>query len=167
MNMIDMIDDAPGANVKAELAQHLAKLLSSSVVFKFLAHGYHWNVKSKDFRELHDFFSDIYEDVDSAVDPLAENIRKLGFDAPYFLSDFLEMSCVDGGRRLSNNADEMLVSLYEENNKLLADIKKAFNYANNNANEQGIANFLAERIDMHQKWEWQLRSTIGLDSVGF
>jgi starvation-inducible DNA-binding protein len=167
MNMIEMTEDMPVSSTKAELAQHLAKVLSSSVVFKFLAHGYHWNVKSKDFRELHDFFGDIYEDVDGAVDPLAELIRKLGFDAPYFLSDFLEMSCVDGGRRLSNNADEMLMSLYTENNKMIDEIKKAFNYANENANEQGVANFLAERIDMHQKWEWQLRSTIGLDSVGF
>lgn len=162
-----MNDDMSDSNVKSELAQHLAKALSSVVVFKFLAQGYHWNVKSKDFRELHDFFGDIYEDAESAVDPLAESIRKLGFDAPYFLSDFLEMSCVDGGRRLSNNADEMLASLYEENNNIIADLKKAFNYASNNANEQGIADLIAGRIDMHQKWEWQLRSTIGLDSVGF
>ena len=162
-----MNDDMPGANVKSELAQHLAKALSSSVVFKFLAHGYHWNVKGKDFIQLHDFFGDIYEDVEGALDPIAESIRKLGFDAPYFLSDFLEMSCVEGGRRLSSNADEMLTSLYQENNNLLGDLKKAFNYASNNANEQGIADLIASRIDMHQKWEWQLRSTIGLDSVGF
>ena len=167
MDMIDMHEDMPSANSKAELAQHLAKALSSTVVFKFLAHGYHWNVKSKDFRELHDFFEEIYEDADSALDPIAESIRKLGFDAPYFLSDFLEMSCVDAGRRLSSNADEMLTSLYQENNKLINDLKKAFNYASNNANEQGIANLIADRIEMHQKWEWQLRSTIGLDSVDF
>ena len=167
MDMIEMTEDMPVESTKAELAQHLAKALSSSVVFKFLAQGYHWNVKGKDFYSLHELFGDVYEDIDGAIDPLAELIRKLGFDAPYFLSDFLEMSCVEGGRRLSNNADEMLVSLHTENNKLIDDIKKAFNYASNNANEQGVADFLAGRIDMHQKWEWQLRSTIGLDSVGF
>jgi DNA-binding ferritin-like protein len=61
----------------------------------------------------------------------------------------------------------MLASLYEANNNIIADLEKAFNYASNNANEQGVADLIASRIDMHQKWEWQLRSTIGLDSVGF
>jgi starvation-inducible DNA-binding protein len=162
-----MNQDMSNSNVKSELAQHLAKALSSSVVFKFLAQGYHWNVKGKDFYSLHKLFGKVYEDVDASIDPLAELIRKLGFDAPYFLSDFLEMSCVDGGRRLSNNSDEMLASLYEANNNIIADLEKAFNYASNNANEQGVADLIASRIDMHQKWEWQLRSTIGLDSVGF
>jgi starvation-inducible DNA-binding protein len=162
-----MNQDMSNSNVKSELAQHLAKALSSSVVFKFLAQGYHWNVKGKDFYSLHKLFGKVYEDVDASIDPLAELIRKLGFDAPYFLSDFLEMSCVDGGRRLSSNADEMLASLYEANNNIIADLEKAFNYASNNANEQGVADLIASRIDMHQKWEWQLRSTIGLDSVGF
>jgi starvation-inducible DNA-binding protein len=162
-----MNQDMSNSTVKSELAQHLAKALSSSVVFKFLAQGYHWNVKGKDFYSLHKLFGKVYEDVDASIDPLAELIRKLGFDAPYFLSDFLEMSCVDGGRRLSSNADEMLASLYEANNNIIADLEKAFNYASNNANEQGVADLIASRIDMHQKWEWQLRSTIGLDSVGF
>lgn len=149
-----------------DLAQHLAKVLSSVVVFKFLAHGYHWNVKGKDFREFHDFFADIYEDADGSVDPFAENIRKLGYEAPYFLSDFLELSVVDGGQRQLGDACEMARSLYVENAKLIEALNKAFNVANN-VNEQGIANFIAERIDMHQKWAWQLSMVLVDENTGY
>lgn len=149
-----------------DLAKHLAICLGSTVLSKFIAHGYHWNVKGIEFSQMHDFFSEIYEDYDSAIDPLAENIRKLGYDAPYLLTDFVELSSIPEPTRITSDASAMLLSLYEINNALHECIKKAFNVANN-CNEQGIANFLAERIDMHQKWSWQLRSSLKMDASSF
>ncbi len=149
-----------------DLAQHLAKVLGSVVVFKSLAQGYHWNVKGKDFFEFHAFFQAIYEDVDDSVDPLAENIRKLGYEAPYFLSDFLELSCIDGGQRQLGDCCEMARSLYVENMKLIDALNKAFNVATN-VNEQGVADFLAGRIDMHKKWAWQLSATLADEKAGY
>lgn len=157
---IELNDDLKG---NTDLAKHLAICLGGTVISKFIAHGYHWNVKGIEFSQLHDFFSEIYEDYDSAIDPLAESIRKLGYDAPYLLTDFVEISAVPEPTRITSDASAMLLSLYEVNGTLLGCIKKAFNVANN-CNEQGIANFLAERIDMHQKWQWQLRSSLNMDA---
>lgn len=142
-------------------AEALAKYLGDLVVAKFLAHGYHWNVKGSDFREYHEFFADIYGDYDGAIDPVAENIRKLGFDAPYLLEDFADLSCIKEERIEGGSSLEMLTSLLRINAQMITSSLEAFALANE-ANEQGIANFLAERVDAHQKWNWQLSATLGL-----
>jgi starvation-inducible DNA-binding protein len=161
---MDNLDMSLGEDFKGstDLAKHLAMCLGGTVLAKFIAHGYHWNVKGKHFSQLHEFFQEIYEDYDSAIDPFAENIRKLGYDAPYLLSDFIEISSIPEPTRITSGAHEMIASLYEINGALLGCIKNGFDVANT-CNEQGIANFLAERIDMHQKWAWQLRSSLSLD----
>lgn len=146
---------------KAVLAQKLAVLLSENAAAKTIAHGYHWNVKGMDFREFHSFFSEIYNDYDGTLDSHAENIRKLGFDAPYFLTDFAEMSMNIQEERLSGDATEMLESLVRINGYLIQSNLEAFGLANE-LNEQGIANYLAERDDIMKKWQWQLETTLGL-----
>lgn len=146
-------------HIAIPVAEKLAALLSTLVSAKFIAQGYHWNVKGRDFREFHEFFSDIYEDFDGAIDPTAENILKLGFDAPYLLGDFQEMTCTNEERIQNGNVEAMLVSLVRVNQALLDASFDAFAVANE-ANEQGIANFLAERIDQHKKWNWQLTAAL-------
>jgi starvation-inducible DNA-binding protein len=144
------------------LAQSLAKLLASTVVLKFTAHGFHWNVKGKDFPQFHDFFGEIYEDLESSIDPTAENILKLGYDAPYMLSDFLELSCIEPCDRISDgDHHKMLQRLHADNHKLVKEANEAFKIAND-CNEQGIADFIAGRIDMLQKWNWQLSATLNI-----
>jgi starvation-inducible DNA-binding protein len=60
------------------LTDSLKTVLSDAVTMYFTAHGFHWNVEGQDFSQYHDLFADIYEDVYSSIDPLAEDIRKLG-----------------------------------------------------------------------------------------
>jgi len=79
---------------KLDIAQKLAGVLSDVVTAKYIFQGYHWNVLGPDFGEYHEFFSTLYEDVNSSIDPLAENILKVGYPAPYLLSDFVEMSTI-------------------------------------------------------------------------
>jgi starvation-inducible DNA-binding protein len=145
---------------KTELVERLSHLLSDVQTMKAIAHGYHWNVKGIEFTQMHEFFEEIYQDVESAIDPLGEDIRKLGYNAPYFLTDFVEMTCLSEQPRLSGDAVQMLESLLNLNNAVNACVLEAFEVANA-CNEQGIANFLAERDDMHKKWNWQLRASLG------
>ena len=126
-----------------------------------VAQGYHWNVKGIEFTQMHELFQEIYEDIDSSVDPLAEQIRKLGYDSPYFLTDFVEMTCLGDMPRLSGDPVQMLESLLNLNNSVNACILGAFQLADA-CNEQGIADFLAGRDDMHKKWGWYLRSSLGI-----
>ena len=145
---------------KVELVEKLSHLLSDVVTARAIAQGYHWNVKGVEFTQMHDFFGEIYEDFESAVDPLAEYIRKLGYDSPYFLTDFTEMTCLGDEPRLFGDCVEMLESLLNINNTLNACVLGAFQLADA-CNEQGIADFLAGRDDMHKRWGWQLRSSLG------
>jgi starvation-inducible DNA-binding protein len=146
-----------------ELAEHLAVCLGDTVSYKLIAHGYHWNVKGPMFSQFHEFFQELYEDADSAIDPLAEDIRKLGFDSPFTLEDFSSLTCLHINQ-VSGDPIEMAGNLYIINKHLKECITKAFDLANE-CNEQGIANFLAERIDMHSKWIWQLSTTVGANAT--
>jgi starvation-inducible DNA-binding protein len=144
----------------AELGMKLAHTLSDVVTAKFLAHGYHWNVMGPNFSQLHEFYSEIYEDIDGSIDPIAENILKLGFDAPYLLQDFQEMTCIREDRIDGGNAQAMSASLLKINEMLVKCFTELFDLANA-LNIQNVANFAAERIDAHAKWVWQLKATLG------
>lgn len=144
---------------KETLAQKLALTLSDVVILRSLAQGYHWNVKGPDFYEYHAFFAAIYDDVDDSVDPLAENIRKLGFDAPYLLQDFLSLGYLAEQGRIGGNSRAMLESLAQANAVVVEHYMDAFDCAEE-CRQQGVADFLAGRIDLHQKWQWQLAATL-------
>ena len=142
------------------LCQLLGEQLADVVAFKMIAHGYHWNVKGAQFSEYHSLFGAIYTDADSAIDALAENILKLGYDAPFRLSDFQSMRELDEPALTPDTPAAMAASLLDLN----ADVLDGYNEAyvqSQVENQQGVANFLASRIDAHQKWAWQLRSSTG------
>ena len=145
---------------KTDLVENLSHLLSDVVTMKSITQGYHWNVKGIEFSQMHELFQEIYEDLDSSIDPLAEQIRKLGYDSPYFLTDFTELTCLGDQPRLFGDAVQMLESLLNLNNSVNACVLGAFQIADS-CNEQGIADFLAGRDDMHKKWGWYLRSSLG------
>jgi starvation-inducible DNA-binding protein len=141
---------------KRELAECLAAVLADAVVLSFKAQGHHWNVMGPDFSEYHEFFAEIYEDIDSMLDPTAENMRKLGSMAPYRLYEFAKMTGIKDSY-VGSDPQAMCNDLYDANEVIIASINKAFKCADE-ADEQGIADFLAGRDDMHKKWRWQLRA---------
>jgi len=144
---------------KLDLVAELTDLLADVVTFKFLAHGAHWNVRGAMFSQFHEFFGDIYEDADSSIDPIAENIRKLNFDAPFLMPDLTDPDEVRMAAS-SNDPISLSQSLYKANESVRASVIEALTCATA-LGEQGIVNFLAERQDMHSKWQWQLRATVG------
>ncbi len=143
------------------LAAKLAKLLSDVVVARFIYQGYHWNVLGPDFGEYHEFFADLYADAEGSIDPIAENILKSGFPAPYLLTDFLEMSTIKEQRLDGTSTKFLLDSALRVNSELLACHMGAFQIANE-CNEQGVADFLAQRIDTLKKWNWQIKAYLGV-----
>lgn len=139
---------------KPELVECLADTLGNAVHFYFKAQGHHWNVTGRDFSQFHDFFGDIYEDVYSSIDPLAENMRKLGAMAPYRLEEFANLSQMDD-MDCGTDAMMMVQDLYAANNVMIMSLNNCFQLASD-ANEQGVADFAAGRIDAHKMWRWQL-----------
>ena len=140
------------------LTNDLKTLLSDSVTMYFVAHGYHWNVEGSDFSQYHALFESIYEDVYSSIDPIAEDLRKLDEYAPFTLSKFIDLRTVESVE-VAPTPKAMAKALLKVNEGVLVTIGKAFDSATK-ANEQGIANFLAERDDMHKKWHWQLTASL-------
>ena len=152
---------------KPELVEALAELLGNDVVMYFKAHGHHWNVTGRDFAQFHEFFEEIYEDLLAQFDPIAENMRKLGAVAPYTLAELSNLSSMQD---MDCGSDAMLMvqDLYEANNVMLKYIDDAFQIASD-LDEQGIANYLAERDDKHKMWRWQLTAYLSptqADSLG-
>ena len=148
-------------NNKVEITKKLAALLSDVVTAKFVLQGYHWNVLGPDFGEHHEFFGTLYEDLDSSIDPLAENILKVGFPSPYLLTDFVEMSCIKEERQDGTSTQFLLQSALRMMEHLYDCHAGAFHKANE-CNLQGLADFLAGRIDMYAKWIWQIKAYLGV-----
>lgn len=146
-----------------DLASKLSVLLSDVVTFAYQAKGYHWNVKGPEFIQFHDLFESIYADVDGSIDALAENIRKIGYDAPGSLTDFMSLTCLDSPKVGSAPLD-MSRALHVANAHLIECHYGAFALAEE-MGKQGIMDYLAGRIDMLDKWQWQLGTIIGADAT--
>ena len=139
------------------LAASLQRVLNDTIVFYFAAHRAHWNIEGEDFSEYHELFSNIYEDAIGSVDQIAENMRKLQAFPATLTESVMNSSFKDD--MTITEALGLAQGILEKNNMVNASVMAAFAVANA-ANEQGIANFLAERDDKHKKWAWQLRSSL-------
>jgi starvation-inducible DNA-binding protein len=138
-----------------ELISALKSLVADQYVIYHKAHGYHWNVEGIYFAMFHDLFAEIYEDVYDSIDPTAENIRKIGGYAPFTMTRLQELRTIPDVD-VSTNPMDMVEDLYNANMMIIKSIVKVFTLATA-LNEQGIANLMADRQDMHEKWCWQLR----------
>ena len=140
-----------------KLLQAMKIAFASEFNFYLKTHAYHWNVQGADFSQYHELFGNIYEEVYGAIDPLAENIRKL--------DELVEVDSINQRSLITlpqdNNADipTMVQVLLGDNDKMVKLFAMVFKMAED-LGEYGIANFLAERQDAHQKHGWMLRSSI-------
>ncbi len=134
--------------------------LSDSYTMQYRAHAYHWNVEGPDFQEMHAFFAMIQHDVYESIDKWAENIRTMNAMTPQSLAEVGMPSTIEDVS-VSSDPMDMCVALYEANEVCIASINEAFRVASE-ANEQGIANFLADRDAAHKKWRWQLNAITGM-----
>jgi starvation-inducible DNA-binding protein len=142
-----------------ELVASLHIALGNTFVMYFKAHSYHWNVEGKDFAQYHGFLDDLYTELHGAVDPLSERIRVTGQYSPHSLKDLLASSTIDEDEDKPATPEEMFSNLLDANDKVVDSLNKVFELANNN-NKQGIANFIADRLDVHAKHAWFLKSLL-------
>jgi starvation-inducible DNA-binding protein len=139
------------------LAESLKTVLASNYSFVIKAQFFHWNVEGPDFAQLHDFFGNIYEEVyDNTIDRCAEFIRVLDDYAPGSFERFSELSIIQGQIKVPR-AKLMLEELLQDTDNILALLNTTFQEAAAEQQE-GIANFIAERIDAMGKHRWMLRS---------
>ena len=142
-----------------ELINALKQYLANTIVYKNAAHGYHWNVEGPLFTQYHEFFKEIYEDVEETIDTIGEWLRKFDVVAPYTLNDFVELNNMPDMQIESNSPITMSRVLLGANDKLISDIKVMLDMSNAQ-NEQGLLNFLADRQEKHEFYGWWLRSSL-------
>lgn len=139
------------------LAAALRRVLADTFVMYVHAHGAHWNVTGPNFPEYHSFLGDLYNELWGAIDDIAEHIRTIGTAAPGTVGTIVLPTIipdVDPG----SNWDDIRAQLEKENFVLIAGLNEAFGAAMA-ANNQGIVNFLADRLDRHAKHAWMLASS--------
>lgn len=138
------------------LIEMMRKVLADHYAFQLKAHNYHWNVEGSNFPQYHEFFGNLYEEVFGAVDQIAEEIRALDAYTPGSFSRFLELTDIEDELSIPSGV-EMARRLMADNQKILATLDMAFKLAEE-LDQQGLADFIAGRIDAHKKHGWMLRS---------
>jgi len=148
------IDDA----ARAAIADGLGRLLADSYSLYLQTHNFHWNVTGPMFQTLHVMFESQYTELATAVDLVAERIRSLGFPAPATYAEFTRLSSitnVDGVPR----ADEMIRMLVDGQQTVVRTARSLFPVVEA-AGDEATADLLTQRIQLHEKTAWMLRSLL-------
>lgn len=142
-----------------EELQKAAKIaFASEFSFYLKAHNFHWNTTGRTFLQDHDLFGKIYEEVYGSIDDFAEKIRSLGTFMPGSYTRFSMLSTIDDETTILDS-NTMYATLLEDNEKIIKVFKMVYDLAEQ-AGKHGFSNFLAERMDAHEKHGWMLRSSI-------
>ena len=144
-----------------DLIQALKQCMANTFGMYFQAHAAHWNVEGPDFKQYHDFFGALYQELWEAVDPVAEHIRTLDEFAMGNLGNYARLGTVDLVKDELNPfpAEAMFMQLTVDNEKVIKSLTDAHALAEA-ANNRGLVNFIEERLDVHAKHGWMLKSTV-------
>jgi len=143
---------------REEIATGLSKLLADSYTLYLKTHNYHWNVEGPQFNTLHQMFETQYTELAAAVDEIAERIRALGIKAPGSYSRFSELTSVDEADG-EEDAEEMVRQLALGQEAIVRTAREAFPAADR-ANDEPTADLLTQRMQIHEKNAWMLRSML-------
>jgi starvation-inducible DNA-binding protein len=140
-----------------ELKRQLKETFATVFSLYLKAANFHWNVEGPDFYQYHELFNKVYDDVYGSIDPLAEHLRAIGTYAPANLKRIAELTQIEDALEPIPALD-MVARLHDDNLKVVDSLTKSFAEAEKH-NLQGLMNFLAARIEQHNKWGWFLRAT--------
>lgn len=139
-----------------ELINRTKVAFASSFAFMLKAWNYHWNVEGINFPQYHDFFGDLYEEVQDNIDKLAEHIRAIDAYAPGTFERLKQLSSIPDDNAIPP-ALIMCQKLAEANDKVLEDLTFAYEEAESQK-AYGLSNYLQDRIEAHRKHRWMLNS---------
>ena len=137
----------------------LREVIANKFVMYFKAQSYHWNVEGIHFSQLHDFFGEIYAEVYGSVDGAAEELRALNQYAPISLMELYNHKTITEDTVKPETVGNMFLLLAMANAEVISSLNKLFTAAEA-ANEQGLADYAAGRIDTHKKHAWMIRSSM-------
>ncbi len=140
------------------IADGLSRLLADSYTLYLMTHNFHWNVTGPQFNSLHVMFMGQYTEQWNALDIIAERIRALGFPAPGTYKEFVKLASIKEVEGVPK-ADEMVRHLVHAQEAVARTARSLFPLVDK-ANDQPTADVLTQRLDVHEKTAWMLRSLL-------
>ncbi|MEE1652258.1 MULTISPECIES: Dps family protein [Brachymonas] len=143
---------------RKKIADGLSRLLADSYTLYLMTHNFHWNVTGPQFNSLHVMFMDQYTEQWNALDIIAERIRALGFPAPGTYKEFVKLASIEEVEGVPK-ATDMIRHLVLAQEATARTARELFPIVDD-ANDQPTADVLTQRIDVHEKTAWMLRSLL-------
>jgi len=153
------IDIGIGEKDRGAIAGGLSRLLADTYTLYLTTHNFHWNVTGPMFNTLHAMFMTQYTELWNAVDPIAERIRALGHAAPGSYAQFGALSSIADVPATPPKALEMVGILVQGHQAVARTARAVFPLAAE-ADDQPTADLLTQRLDIHEKTAWMLRSLL-------
>jgi starvation-inducible DNA-binding protein len=148
-----------GEKDRAAIAGGLSRLLADTYTLYLTTHNFHWNVTGPMFNTLHQMFMAQYTELWNAVDPIAERIRALGHAAPGSYAQFGALASIKDAPATPPKALDMVQALVAGHEAVARTARGVFPIADR-ANDQPTADLLTQRLDIHEKTAWMLRSLL-------
>lgn len=156
---IDMsIDNGIPAETRAQITEGLARLLADTYTLYLKTHNYHWNVTGPMFQTLHLMFETQYNELALAVDLIAERIRALGAKAPGSYDEFSRLTSITSGSP-APTATDMIRDLVAGQEAVVRTARALFPLVED-AHDEPTADLLTQRMQIHEKTAWMLRSLL-------
>ena len=152
------IDIGIGQEQRQKIASGLSRLLADSYTLYLKTHNYHWNVTGPLFNSLHQMFEEQYTELAVAIDDIAERIRALGEPAPGSYQAYLELTEIEEEVG-EPTADEMMLRLLKGQETVARTARSVIGAAEA-ANDEPTADLLTQRMQVHEKTAWMLRSMV-------
>ena len=155
---------APAINIgideqdRADIVDGLSHLLADTYTLYLKTHNYHWNVVGPMFNTLHLMFEEQYNELALAVDLIAERIRALGSHAPGSYTEFAKLSSIPEDQE-PPAAEDMIRNLVEAQEAVVRTARSVFP-AVEKAGDEPTADLLTQRMQVHEKTAWMLRSML-------
>jgi len=143
---------------RGKIVKGLAHLLADSYTLYLMTHNFHWNVTGPQFNSLHLMFMDQYTEQWNALDQIAERIRALGHPAPGTYREFVKLASIAEVEGVPSS-DQMIRHLVAAQESTARTARKLFPVVDA-ANDQPTADLLTQRLEVHEKTAWMLRSLL-------
>lgn len=152
------IDIGISKDHRKSIAEGLCRLLADEYTLYLKTHNFHWNVTGPMFNTLHLMFEQHYTEAATAVDTVAERIRSLGFPAPGTYRQYAELSSIREEPGVPH-WQEMVQQLVVGHEACVRTARSVFPQADA-AHDEPTADLLTQRMDLHEKTAWMLRSLL-------
>ena len=156
--MTNAIDIGISTEQRQQIADGLGRLLADTWVLYGKTHGFHWNVTGPMFNSLHGMFDTQYNELWDSLDGIAERIRALGMAAPFGDSTLTGLASIQEAPSVPAAMD-MVQQLVADHEAVARTARSVFEIADA-ANDQPSADLLTQRLQVHEKTAWMLRSLL-------